>query len=119
LRILYVQKEVEHRVMTMLTGAMQTLRVGDPWHVSTDVGPLIDDEAHAAISAYCAGSDAAGKLVARAPAPQGGRFLAPCILSVPGIEALEVRPRPLALFLDRWMTRFRKRGRFADKREPA
>ena len=34
-------------------------------------------------------------------------------------EALGIRPRPLALFLDRWMMRFRKRGRFGDKREPA
>jgi NADH dehydrogenase len=50
------------------------------------------------------------KLLKRGSVPSG---------ALPGIEALEVRPRPLALFLDRWMTRYRKRGRFADKREPA
>jgi NADH dehydrogenase len=50
------------------------------------------------------------KLLKRGSVPSG---------TLPGIEALEVRPRPLALFLDRWMTRYRKRGRFADKREPA
>lgn len=35
--------------------------------------------------------------------------------SVPGIEALGVSPRPLGLFLDRWMMRFRKHGRFGTK----
>ncbi|MFA9201769.1 MAG: NAD(P)H-binding protein [Cypionkella sp.] len=33
----------------------------------------------------------------------------------PGIEALGVTPRPLGLFLDRWMTRYRKHGRFNEK----
>lgn len=31
---------------------------------------------------------------------------------LPGIDKLGVTPRPLSLFLDRWMTRFRKHGRF-------
>jgi NADH dehydrogenase len=38
---------------------------------------------------------------------------------LPGCEELGVKPRPLGLFLDRWMTRYRKHGRFGDKREPA
>ena len=32
---------------------------------------------------------------------------------VPGIEKLGVDPKPLSLFLDRWMVRYRKHGRFA------
>jgi NADH dehydrogenase len=39
--------------------------------------------------------------------------------ALPGCTALGVQPRPLGLFLDRWMTRYRKHGRFGDKREPA
>ena len=38
---------------------------------------------------------------------------------LPGLKALGVNPRPLGLFLDRWMTRYRKHGRFGDKREAA
>jgi NADH dehydrogenase len=38
---------------------------------------------------------------------------------LPGLKALGVTPKPLALFLDRWMTRYRKHGRFGDKRELA
>jgi len=33
----------------------------------------------------------------------------------PGLKALGVTPRPLGLFLDRWMVRYRKFGRFGDK----
>lgn len=35
--------------------------------------------------------------------------------ALPGLKALGVVPRPLGLFLDRWMVRFRKHGRFGDK----
>jgi len=37
---------------------------------------------------------------------------------LPGLKALGVTARPLGLFLDRWMVRFRKHGRFGD-RKPA
>lgn len=33
----------------------------------------------------------------------------------PGFKALGITPRPLGLFLDRWMVRFRKHGRFGEK----
>jgi NADH dehydrogenase len=39
--------------------------------------------------------------------------------ALPGCAALGVQPRPLGLFLDRWMTRYRKHGRFGDSREAA
>jgi NADH dehydrogenase len=32
--------------------------------------------------------------------------------ALPGLKALGIVPRPLGLFLDRWMTRYRKNGRF-------
>jgi NADH dehydrogenase len=38
---------------------------------------------------------------------------------LPGLKELGVSPHPLALFLDKWMVRYRRHGRFGDKREPA
>ena len=35
--------------------------------------------------------------------------------SLPGIKELGVTPRPLGLFLDRWMVRYRQHGRFNEK----
>lgn len=39
--------------------------------------------------------------------------------ALPGCAQLGVQPRPLGLFLDRWMTRYRKHGRFGDKTRAA
>jgi RHH-type proline utilization regulon transcriptional repressor/proline dehydrogenase/delta 1-pyrroline-5-carboxylate dehydrogenase len=89
LRILYVQKDVEAKVVAMLKGAMEALVVGDPWKLEADVGPLIDDEAQASIADYCAGMTARGKLLAKLDAPAGGRYLAPHIFRVSGIGELE------------------------------
>ena len=35
--------------------------------------------------------------------------------TLPGCQALGITPRPLGLFLDRWLVRYRKHGRFADR----
>ncbi|MBX3529689.1 MAG: bifunctional proline dehydrogenase/L-glutamate gamma-semialdehyde dehydrogenase PutA [Rhizobiaceae bacterium] len=89
LRILYVQKDVEQKVVTMLKGAMEALAVGDPWQLSTDVGPLIDDDALSSISDYCAAMTAQGRLLAKLDTPTGGRFVTPHIFRVSGIGELE------------------------------
>jgi len=89
LRILYVQEDVEDRVVDMLKGGMEALCLGDPWSIATDVGPVIDDEAGSSISAYCENMEQAGRLVAKLPAPDGGRFVGPHILRVGGIGEME------------------------------
>ena len=53
LRILYVQNEMESRLLKMLFGAIEQLRVGDPWDISTDVGPIIDEHAQSDLLDYC------------------------------------------------------------------
>ena len=89
LRILYVQKDVEKKTLDMLKGAMEALTVGDPWKLSTDVGPVIDDEAQAAIEDYCNKMFMEGRLVATLKSPDKGRFVAPQIYRVKGIEEME------------------------------
>lgn len=89
LRLLYVQKDVEAKVMEMLTGAMNCLTVGDPWQLSTDVGPVIDIEARDGIAAYVADMTKSGHKVAGLEAPADGTFIAPVVLKVDGIAALD------------------------------
>jgi RHH-type proline utilization regulon transcriptional repressor/proline dehydrogenase/delta 1-pyrroline-5-carboxylate dehydrogenase len=89
LRILYVQKDVEAKMTEMLTGAMKSLVVGDPWAIATDVGPVIDAEARDGILAYCAAMENKGKLIARLDAPAGGLFVAPHVVRVSGIGEME------------------------------
>ncbi len=45
LRVLFVQEDIAPRVLELLAGVMDTLAIGDPALLSTDVGPVID--AHA------------------------------------------------------------------------
>ncbi|HEV6964839.1 proline dehydrogenase family protein, partial [Roseateles sp.] len=52
LRLLCVQDSVADGVIEMLKGALQQLHVGDPASLATDVGPVIDDEAHAHIARH-------------------------------------------------------------------
>ena len=52
LRLLCVHGAIADGVIEMLRGALQELNVGDPALLATDVGPVIDDEAFAGISAH-------------------------------------------------------------------
>ena len=88
LRILYVQKDVEARTLAMLAGAMDTLRIGDPWLLSTDIGPVIDAEAGDALLTHSANLEKQGRLVKKLASP-GGLFVAPAVYRVTGIEELE------------------------------
>ncbi|MEO3999980.1 bifunctional proline dehydrogenase/L-glutamate gamma-semialdehyde dehydrogenase PutA [Mesorhizobium sp. CAU 1732] len=89
LRILYVQKDVEAKLMEMLKGAMEALRIGDPWQISSDVGPVIDDEARTALMSYCSDMETKGRLIAKLDHPEGGRFVAPHIFRVSGIGEMQ------------------------------
>ncbi|WP_068112422.1 bifunctional proline dehydrogenase/L-glutamate gamma-semialdehyde dehydrogenase PutA [Tropicimonas marinistellae] len=89
LRCLYVQEDIAEGLLEMLRGAMQCLRPGDPWALSTDLGPVIDAEARATIEAHVAKAEAEGRLIYRLPVPKQGLFCGPAVIRVAGIEALE------------------------------
>jgi RHH-type proline utilization regulon transcriptional repressor/proline dehydrogenase/delta 1-pyrroline-5-carboxylate dehydrogenase len=54
LRLLCLQDDIADRVLQMLQGAAETLVIGDPLDSATDVGPIIDVEAQAALEQACA-----------------------------------------------------------------
>ena len=88
LRVLYVQSELEERILDMLFGAVDELRIGDPWDLATDIGPVISVEARDRIEAYCNRAVREGRLLKRAVPSTAGRFVPPTVLRVDGIEAL-------------------------------
>jgi len=89
LRCLYVQEEIAPEIIEMIKGAMDELTVGDPWALSTDIGPVIDNEAYTNIRAYIAEAETQGQVLHQRPAPSEGHFVAPTLIEVSGIEALE------------------------------
>lgn len=49
LRVLFLQNEIADKTLTMLKGAMQELRVGNPDCLAIDIGPVIDADAQHAL----------------------------------------------------------------------
>ena len=88
LRCLYVQDDVAPKLLKMLKGAMDALTVGDPWHLSTDVGPVIDKTAHQGIADHIAQASADGRIIHQIPVPSTGHFIAPTVIRVDGIADL-------------------------------
>jgi RHH-type proline utilization regulon transcriptional repressor/proline dehydrogenase/delta 1-pyrroline-5-carboxylate dehydrogenase len=85
LRCLYLQEDIAAPVIEMIKGAMEALCVGDPWHLSTDVGPVIDAEARRSILAYLEGCE----VLHQVTVPDTGLFVPPSLVRVSGIEDLE------------------------------
>ena len=93
LRMLYVQEDIANGVIEALKGAMDELAIGDPALRSTDVGPVIDDNARDALHGYIAQCRADGRMLHETKVPEpwatSGSFIAPTAIHVEGIEALD------------------------------
>ena len=89
LRMLYIQEEVADSLLEMVCGAMDELAVGRPWHVSTDVGPVIDEAAFENIHAYLTLQKGEGCILKQLDAPSVGYFVPPSVVRVTGIEEVE------------------------------
>ncbi|MEM8690767.1 MAG: bifunctional proline dehydrogenase/L-glutamate gamma-semialdehyde dehydrogenase PutA [Pseudomonadota bacterium] len=89
LRCLYVQEDIADGVLGMLKGAMDALHLGDPWQLSTDVGPVIDEAARRTISDHINQARADGRLLHELPCPTDGTFVPPALIKVKGIADLE------------------------------
>ena len=95
LRCLYVQEEIADEFTKMLIGAMDLLRSGDPWQISTDSGPVIDDDAARNIRDYIDAARSKGRVIHESTLPAAlddpavHRFIAPTLISVSSIRDLE------------------------------
>ncbi len=89
LRCLYVQEDIAEDFKTMLFGAMDELSMGDPWHLATDIGPVIDREAYEQIRTYVEQAHKSGQVLHELAAREDGFFVPPVVIKVDGISALE------------------------------
>ena len=65
--VLFIQDDVADRMISMLTGAMAELVVGDPRRCRTDVGPVIDQLALDRLRQHQQWLDANARLLYRVP----------------------------------------------------
>lgn len=88
LRMLYVQSDMYPQIVEMLTGAMALLKVGNPIHLDTDVGPVIDAPACQSLSSYI--DQHRSNVIYQTPAStDSGHFVTPTLIRVNGIEDLD------------------------------
>jgi RHH-type proline utilization regulon transcriptional repressor/proline dehydrogenase/delta 1-pyrroline-5-carboxylate dehydrogenase len=92
LRVLFLQDVIADKTIEMLAGAMRELTVGDPALLSTDIGPVIDDEAFSMLQAHAGRMDREAKLLcAVEPGPDSayGTFFGPRAYEIDRIGVLE------------------------------
>jgi RHH-type transcriptional regulator, proline utilization regulon repressor / proline dehydrogenase / delta 1-pyrroline-5-carboxylate dehydrogenase len=92
LRVLFVQEDIAPRVLELLAGVMDTLAIGDPALLATDVGPVIDEDACATLEAHARAIVAGSPWHHRARLPAGlagGHWFAPLAVEIDGIARLE------------------------------
>ncbi len=104
-RVLFVQEDIADKVVTMLAGAMAELKVGDPGLLSTDVGPVIDEDARSLLEAHARRMDTEAKLIAIAPsdaALEHGTFFLPRAYELQSLSQLQREVFGPVLHVVRW-----------------
>ncbi len=93
LRILLVQEDIAERVIELLRGYMDELKVGDPALLATDVGPVIDAGARSMLEAHLARMQPLARWVHRAPlqksVAEAGYYFAPAAIEIGSLDVLE------------------------------
>jgi RHH-type proline utilization regulon transcriptional repressor/proline dehydrogenase/delta 1-pyrroline-5-carboxylate dehydrogenase len=90
LRILCLQNDIADDMIHMIKGAMQKLKVGNPALIETDVGPIIDQEALANLTAYRSMLEGTAKSITIAPCDDTmpGYFFAPLMAELDDIDMI-------------------------------
>jgi RHH-type proline utilization regulon transcriptional repressor/proline dehydrogenase/delta 1-pyrroline-5-carboxylate dehydrogenase len=103
LRLLCVHEGVADGVIEMIRGALAELSVGDPADLATDVGPLIDDEAHANIAGHVARLKRESRLLGEATRVGGfPRLVAPVAFEIGAIADMKEEIFGPVLHVVRW-----------------
>jgi RHH-type proline utilization regulon transcriptional repressor/proline dehydrogenase/delta 1-pyrroline-5-carboxylate dehydrogenase len=91
LRVLFLQEDVAGSMIDMLLGAARELVIGDPLDYATDVGPVIDADAKAALEEHKARMrhEARELLDLNLPAAcVHGTYVSPAIYAIPSLKLL-------------------------------
>lgn len=91
LRVLLVQDDIADALLALIAGAMAEVRVGNPADAATDIGPVIDAQAHAMLSAHIARMQREATLFAATPMPEKlhGHFIAPHCFELASLDAID------------------------------
>jgi len=91
LRVLCLQTDIADKTLSMLRGAMQELSIGNPDHLATDVGPVIDADAQSSLQTHIGELKAKAKNFYQLPLPENcslGTFVSPTVLEIASLSEL-------------------------------
>ncbi|NDY92992.1 L-glutamate gamma-semialdehyde dehydrogenase [Ideonella livida] len=119
LRLLCLHEAVADAILHMLAGAMAELRLGDPAELRTDVGPVIDAEAHAGIRAQLARLEREARPIASTPLPaelaaRWPTLVAPAAFELARVDQLQAEIFGPVLHVVRWGPGQARQGGAAD-----
>jgi RHH-type proline utilization regulon transcriptional repressor/proline dehydrogenase/delta 1-pyrroline-5-carboxylate dehydrogenase len=89
LRMLFVPNDTADALIEGLAGAMDALVVGDPADPRTDIGPVIDEDARAALAKHRERLGKEAKVLHERAAPEGGHFFGPVLAEIPSAGFLQ------------------------------
>jgi RHH-type proline utilization regulon transcriptional repressor/proline dehydrogenase/delta 1-pyrroline-5-carboxylate dehydrogenase len=101
LRVLCVHQDIADSLLSLLAGAMQALHLGDPWQADTDIGPVIDAEAKAALEKHVTYLERVARPIAVSPLTpwgeggdprepsEGACFFPPQAWEIPSLDVLK------------------------------
>lgn len=90
LRVLYVQEDIAPKLLEMLKGYMKEFVVNDPSFITTDIGPVIDQDALNMLKAHRERMMKEATFLAEIPVSNApnGNFFAPCMFELNSIQQL-------------------------------
>lgn len=89
LRLLFVPNDSADELIATIRGAMEALVIGDPADPATDVGPVIDADAKAALAAHRERLKREAIILHACAGPEAGDFFAPLLAEIPSAGFLE------------------------------
>jgi RHH-type proline utilization regulon transcriptional repressor/proline dehydrogenase/delta 1-pyrroline-5-carboxylate dehydrogenase len=92
LRVLFLQDDVADKMLELILGAMDEIKLGDPMRLDTDIGPVIDEEARANLKAHATRMTREAKLLRKlavSPELANGVFFPPHVFEIGSIGELQ------------------------------
>ena len=91
LRVLFVQNDIAPQIIELLKEAMETLTLGDPAQLSTDIGPVISASAKAELAQHVQRMATEARCIQQLTLPAHcttGSFFAPCVYEIEHLKQL-------------------------------
>jgi RHH-type proline utilization regulon transcriptional repressor/proline dehydrogenase/delta 1-pyrroline-5-carboxylate dehydrogenase len=92
LRVLFVQDDVADKMLNILLGAMDELKIGDPMRLDTDIGPVIDEASREMLENHAARMTREARLLRKLSVPaelSNGVFFAPHAFEIDSLDRLK------------------------------